>query len=433
MAVLTPLSVVRALQAFQLLRQASLILVAIILAHSSWSKVAIGEYEMLMYVAYVFTFFWVTSLIQGALSLYHQLSTDEQARFLVHVGLVFMALGLAAATICFAAPVGILQFLIEQPSLPYLSLFGWFVWTNAAASVQEYAYLLADRPIALLIYGILSATLQLLVVGVPVYLGLDISVCIWGLVALGTVKWAWWLIYLLRFGSWEWQTNLLPRWWNIAWPLSIYALIGAMAAALGPWLVGQLTGGSAEQFAIYRYGARELPVLMALVGALGNAVIPKLAQNWVEGSTLLRQEIRRLSHFLFPLSICLLATAPWWFVWVFDEKFSDSVILFQTFLLTTPIHLIFARTLLVAKGDTRIIPYFAVISVLIHLSLGWYLGHKWGLVGIVWGSIWAMLVEKIILLLYVHHKHGIVWSSYTDLRWWWTYTLLLFTTYLLAV
>ena len=62
------LSNARAFQLFQLLRQGGLIVIAIALAHSGLALAEIGHYEMLTYLGYLLTFFWVTGFMQGLLS-----------------------------------------------------------------------------------------------------------------------------------------------------------------------------------------------------------------------------------------------------------------------------------------------------------------------------------------------------------------------------
>ncbi|RMF04394.1 MAG: hypothetical protein D6772_00645, partial [Bacteroidetes bacterium] len=151
--------------------------------------------------------------------------------------------------------------------------------------------------------------------------------------------------------------------------------------------------------------------------ALAHALIPLIARDRASGLLELRRETVQLGNWLFPLSIVLLLTSQWWFVQVFDPKFADSVPLFVTFLLTTPLHFIFARSLLTALADTRLVPFFAAVGVLVHLALGSYLGTRLGMLGIAAAGVLSFGLEKLALVYYLWRRHGLPWSSYTPLGW----------------
>ncbi|MEO0339372.1 MAG: hypothetical protein AAF242_09165, partial [Bacteroidota bacterium] len=72
---------VKALQAFHLMRQAAIIVVAILFANQIPSE-TIGNYEQLLYIGYTVSFFWVAGLIQGLLTTYADYSGKEQDRLL---------------------------------------------------------------------------------------------------------------------------------------------------------------------------------------------------------------------------------------------------------------------------------------------------------------------------------------------------------------
>jgi hypothetical protein len=166
------------------------------------------------------------------------------------------------------------------------------------------------------------------------------------------------------------------------------------------------------------------------VGALSSALIPTIAARTKAGLGELRRETEKLGNWIFPISIGLLVTSQWWFVLVFAPKFAASIPLFVTFLLTTPLHFIFARTLLIALADTRLIPFFAAAGLGLHLLLGSWWGSQFGMLGIAGASVVSFGAEKLILVYYLWRRHGIAWSSYTRLGWLLRWTILLLAAYL---
>lgn len=433
LSVKNPLSILtnntRALQLFQLMRQGSLILVAIALAKSYLSKTEVGSYEMLTYVAYLLSFFWVSGAMQALLSYYPKCNEKEQALLIGHSFGLFSLLSIALVLCVGFFPVPFLHALIQQDSLPYLYLFLLFLGTNIPASLQEHFYLLKGQAQHIVVYGLLSAGAQLCALAIPPLLGLDFELSFQYLALVGILKWCWLLIYVLRHGRFGWAPQLLQAWWALAWPLMLYALLGALNLSVGPWMVGYFFEGDAAQFAVYRYGARELPLLSALTGAVSSALIPAIASSFANGIADLRKESGLLFHALFPISILLLVTAPWWFVWVFDEEYAAAVPLFQTFLLLTPAHLVFARTILVAKEDIKFIPLLSVLGIVLHIAACLLFAPVWGMLGIAMGSVLAFSIEKLLLIVFLKQRHGISWRSYTQWEWWWIYTCVLLFCY----
>ena len=420
------LSNARAFQLFQLFRQGGLIVIAIALGHSGLAVAEIGHYEMLTYLGYLLTFFWVTGFMQGLLSQFNRLRPPEQGQLIFQAFAVFTAVGLGLALLVYGFELQLLVALVRQSSIPYLWLFLGFLLTNLVASLQEHFYLLKQQKLALIIYGAISTAAQILVVALPPWLSYDFRWSFVGLAVLGLLKWLWLLRFVAQNGRWEWSNQIFQEWWRISWPLGVYALVAGLNQAVGPWLVGQFFSGDSAAFAIYRYGARELPLLSALAGALGSALIPAIAAQRSTGLAELRLESLRLYHLIFPLSIVLLLTAQYWFPLVFDAKFADSVPLFNTFLLLTLAHLLFARTILVALDDTRWVPLFALAGLMLQLLLGFWLTPLLGLIGIAVAAVIAFSMEKVGMVIYVQWRHRISLPEYTPWRWWLLYGSLLF-------
>ena len=415
------------------MRQGGLILIAVALAKAPLSVAQVGTYEMLTYLGYLLTFFWVSGFMQGLLSHYPTLTPPQRQQLLFQSFLVFTSIGLGLALLLLVAQGFLLPLLVQRTSLPYLGLFVVFLVTSLTASLQEHFYLLAGRKMALVYYGVLSSGAQVLAVALPPFLGYDFAYSFWALAGVGLLKWCWLLYYVIRNGAWRWSGVLLHEWWVISWPLGLYALVAGLNQSLGPWLVGYFFAGDKEVFALYRYGARELPLLSALAGALGSALIPAIAQHLHDGLEDLRQETKKLYHLLFPLTIILLLTADWWFPLVFSAAYQDSVPLFRTFLLLTSTQLLFARTVLVAKQDTRLIPFFAVGSFCLQLLLGFLLVPMLGLNGVALAAVLAFGAEKVLLVFYVQKKYALSWRMYTPWKWWVFYSVLLLAGYFLMV
>ncbi len=407
------------------MRQGAAILIAILLAYSGLEDRAIGQYEMLLYVGYLLSFAWISGLIQALLAFYPRQDEKRQAQLFFQSWLVFLILSLSFGGLLLVFPQTTLQLLTQQTDIPYAALFAAFLMANLPATLQEHFYLLQGRAKAIVVYGAVSISAQLLVVVVPPLLAWSFSWSFWGLVLVGALKFMWLTFFVWRYGNRNGGGAVRKAWLLAGRPLVGYTLLGAINVSFAPWLVGFYYAGDEFLFAVYRYGARELPFVMALAGAFSSAMIPVFAIDRIQGLQDIKTKSRQLYHLLFPVSILLLLSSRWWFVWLFSERFEDSVLIFNVLLLLTANHLLFPRTILVGLQDTGRLVWFAMGSILVNVLASTALVPYFGLAGIAGGTVIAYFSEKVAMLFYLQRRHGISLSDYTDLRWWLAYTSLL--------
>src|SRR5690606_15005488 len=117
--------------------------------------------------------------------------------------------------------------------------------------------------------------------------------------------------------------------WPVAWPLMLFAISAGLARSFDAWLVAHLAGD--EEFAVFRYGAREFPWVTALVAGFSTAMLPLLA----DGGQLdqLKQRSGRLMHLTLPLVAGVMVLSPLLFPWVFGEAYAAGAIIFNIYLL----------------------------------------------------------------------------------------------------
>lgn len=416
---------VKALQAFHLMRQGAALLIAVLLTKTSLSTGQIGTYEMLLYLAGLVSTFWIQGLVQGLLSEYPRLPLKEQRQFVANAYGLFLVLGLCIGGGMILAKPLVLPLLSGQSQLDFYELFFIYVALNFPPFLLENFFLLWQRPQGNFIYGLLSYVPMVGIVILPPWLGLDFIYSFYGLIILALFRHLFLLYHVLHYAEWQWRADLLLRWCRIASPLILYALLGGLNQSFDSWLVGQYYAGDETRFAIFRYGARELPLVMALAAALGTAMVPQLAGKLEPALGDLRAKSRKLLHLLFPLSIVLMLTSGWLFPLVFNADFQESVSIFNVFLLVIISRLIFSRTVLVALQDNQIVLLFSLIELVANVLLSWWLISKVGLIGVAWGTLLSISLEKVLLCWRLYWRFGISWHRYTDLGWWGGYALVL--------
>ena len=82
-------------------------------------------------------------------------------------------------------------------------------------------------------------------------------------------------------------------------------------------------------YAIYKYGARELPLIISFIASISTAALPVIVKNQEEGLALLKSKTIRLAHFLFPISIILVFISKYLFELAYDEAYLEAAVIFN--------------------------------------------------------------------------------------------------------
>lgn len=423
---------VKALQAFHLMRQGAALLIAVLLTKTGLETGQIGTYEVLLYLAGLMSTFWVQGLVQGLLSEYPRHTAEVRRQFIYNAYLLFTLLGILIGGGMILAKPFVLPILSGQSELAYYELFFIYIAINFPPFLLENFFLLWDQPGGNYRYGLLSFIPMVLVVILPPLLGMDFTYSFYGLIGLALFRHLYFLYYVWQYGNWTFRPDLLVQWCKLSLPLILYALLGGLTQSFDSWLVGQYYAGDETRFAIFRYGARELPLVMALAAALGTAMVPRVALDLPLALSEIRQKSLKLFHLLFPLSILLMLTSHWLYPFVFNASFKESVAIFNVFLLVIISRLIFSRTVLVGLQDNQIVLWFSLLELLANIILSWWLVGKFGLIGIAWGTLLAISLEKVLLCLRLYLQFGIAWGQYTDLRWWAGYSIAMAVAFMIS-
>lgn len=418
---------VKALQAFQLMRQGSIILTGILLANSTIGIQAIGQFELLLFIGTTISLFWVSSFLHALLPLYPKLSFEKQRDLIFNAYLIFLAAGIFLFLLFLLAKPILLPLLTGQEDIPFFWLYLCFFIINLPSYLIEYIYLLDNRPKHIFSFGVLSFGLQFLVIVLPVYLGYGLGPGFQGLLALGIIKHLWTLRLVFRKGQPSVDLELMRPYWKLSIPLMGVAILGSFTLFFDNWLVGSVFKSEAT-FAIFRYGARELPLVTALSMAFGAALIPEIAKSQDFALAQIKQKSAYLMHLLFPISALLMITSYWWFPKVFSHEFMDSITIFNVYLLLIISRLVFPNSILVGKKWTNIQFWATAAGLGMNVMLSWWWVHSIGLLGIAYATIVAFFGEKLIMIIALQWK-GIKFNSYIPCLTWSLYSaalLLLF-------
>lgn len=423
---------VKALQSFNLMRFITTLLIGILLAKSGLPTGDISLYETWLFFGNLVTFFWLGGGQNALVSLFPKLENPEQQRVLLFQSFVlFNVLGLIAAGILALGGDWVGPRFAHADNIPYLPWLILFLVANAPSMLIHLFYLLQNRPGGILRYGMISFVMQLVAVAVPLFSGAGLEGIFISLVVWAGIKWIWLLVLTIRFGKPQWNGVLMRQLIWLMLPLTLHILIGNSVEYTDGLIVANFFQDE-RQFALFRFGARELPLTTLLVGGIVTGLIPLVVRDFETGLAELKQRTARLAHVLFPLSACLMFLSAPVFPLIYNPEFSVSARVFNIYLLILCSRILLPQVLVIGRQHNFFLVFSAIVETVINVALSLWWVRFWGLQGIAMGSVVAFLVNKFNLIVYNYRVFGVPVQRYVPVRLWLGYSLGLGICYFLA-
>ena len=414
---------ISSLQFFQLLRFSVFLLIGIVFTKTGLSKTEIGQYEMVLFVAGAVSFFWLNGLIQGLLPVFCKTGEKSSQLFNVFVLISFLSV-MAAGFLAFFGK-SFSKLLLQNSEIPFLNYLLAYLFFSVPACLVEYIYLLKNKARSIIWYGTISFSLMLALVSLPAVFGLPIRYSLGGLVVASAFRYVWLIVLLLKYSDWKLSFPFLAEHLALSAPLIFSAFLSGSAQYIDGFIVS--SHFDEQAFAVFRYGAREFPLVVLLANAFSSAMIPRFSEKEKREATF--QEIKnystKLMHWLFPSSMVLLALTHGLFPVIFNAGFRESATIFNIYLLLITSRLIFPQTILIGIKRTSAIAVASLLEVVINVSLSLWFVRLWGMPGIAYATIIAFLFEKLFLVFYLEKKTGISAGKYLNISLHLGYSLLL--------
>ncbi|AHW61618.1 Polysaccharide biosynthesis C-terminal domain-containing protein [Draconibacterium orientale] len=421
---------ISAFQIFQLARYSTLILVGIVFAKTTLTQKAIGEYETFVFLAGAVSFFWLNGLLKALLPIGLNKSNNKTNVF--SALLVIQSFSVLAATLLFLFQSFFSNVLLNGKPIPELVLLLIFIVVSPAPSLVEYYYLLTKRNKAIVIYAVVSFSVQFVLVVLPVLLGYGVQLAMKGLVFSFVGRYLWLLITLFANREIVFSKSFVREHLQLGLPLVIATLLSGSAQFIDGFIV--TSRFDEATFAVFRYGARELPLAMLLANALSNAMLPVFAQKELLAENLqqLKQSVQKLMHFLFPLTAILLLVSKPLFPVIFNVKFQESATIFNIYLLLIISRLMFPQTILNGLKRSKPIMAAALFELILNVVLSLVFVQFWGIAGIAMATFVAYLFEKIYLAAVVKQSLNISLSGYLPKRIFFIYSAIIIVIFIFA-
>ncbi|NND04872.1 MAG: hypothetical protein HKN87_00710 [Saprospiraceae bacterium] len=414
-------------QLFSIVRQAATLVVGIILARSTLSLFEIGIYEAWMYLGLFIMLFGVSGVLQALASRFSSISDAERGNVLWNVYLLILCLASIATLGLIAFKDFLESHIFNLAEIPHFTPAVIFLGLHFSASIFPFILLLQNKSTFFLPVSFVYGLSHILAISVPLYLGLGLEMIVQALLFFAIVQhiFIWYLLKGKGFGI---MFSFLRPFLVISVPLILYLAIGYLAQIFDSWLVNWHYA-DIETFAIFRYGARELPGALALAGSFTTAAVVLLSKDLDHGLKRIQRGTRKFLHLFFPIAIVLMMTSPHLFTWVYGPSFSSSAFVFNTYLLLLISRWFFPHAILMAKEDNLVLFLTAVVELILNVGISLALVYRFGLVGIAMGTVMAFFLEKCLLTYLVLRRHKIDFRHYVPIRLLGKYTMVTLVAY----
>ncbi len=422
---------VASLQYSQIARAGSVFLVSVFLTKIFDDVTVITQYETLLLIGGSFTFFWVSALLTVFLPFYHAAEEDKKKVIIFNSFLLISVLSVLAfiAILLFA---GYFFTLVDRTLLFYFALYILF---NSPSFFTEYLFLIRGKTRAVIVYATVFYSLHVLAVCLPLFAGKPLVVSVKLLAILAFVKYLVSILYVVRYGKPGFDRQLTRQYGLRSLPITLSFLVGGAAEYIDGFIVRYFSDNTG--FALFRYGARELPLTLLFANALSNVMSGKVASALGKGQPLdeilsgLKKSSLRLMHFLFPATILLLIFSPFLFEWVYNTTFQPAYRVFNLFLLLIVSRLIFPHSIVLGMQKNNVILWTSLMASIMNVALSVWLIQKSGIVGVAYATIIAHYFHKAIMIFIVNQKQ-IGAQKYIPIGWWVSYSFVSWVVYLLV-
>lgn len=408
------ISHISALQIFQLLRFSTLIIIGVVFAKSGLSTSQIGQYETFLLIAGAVSFFWLNGLIQGFLPLVNKESVSRKSPELFNVFYLITGFSILSGVFLVIFEHSISGFLLKKSSVPFLNYLLIYLLISTPASLVEYIYLIKNQGKQIIVYGSISFFLMFFLVIVPPVLGFGVQYSLVGLIASAGFRFGWLMVLLFKNSVPAFDWNFIRIHIRSSAPLILSMLLSGSAQYIDSFIVTSWFDDST--FAIFRFGAREFPLVLLLANAFSTSMLPGFADRTQLKANLekIKQNARKLGNWMFPLSGILMLMSHRAFPIIFNVGFTESATIFNIYLLLIVSRLLFPQTILIGLQKTNLIMWASFLEIVVNVASSLCFAQIWGIAGVAYGTVAAYLFEKVLLMVFVSKSCHIKVSSYLN-------------------
>lgn len=406
------------LQFYQFLRFGSFFLISILLAKIAYYRflpeygtLIISRYEGLLLISGSVTWFWVSSICNTLIPYYNASDSETQKRILFNAFVLLTAFSLVAGIVTYVVGYS------RGVDVDLYQMFAVVVFFNTPSYLTDYIFYLKGKYKSLLIWGTVTFALQIILLCVPLFMRntLNLAINLW--LVLSMLKFNYTIVLLMKYASVTVHTRLILDFMKKVTPFMFSIFLAGSMEYINSFLVQYKF--SDEEFAIYRYASKELPIFLILANSLSNIYSGEIANlnkegNFELGLERLKNANRRLMRWLFPGTVLFMFLSKYFFMYAYNANLVEGYKIFNVYLLLIVSRMLFPQTVIMGMMKNRIFYLVSSNYLIINVTLAFWFLNIWGIIGIAYATVIAYLVEKVMLVIYCKTQ-GIDIKKYTPL------------------
>lgn len=366
------------------------------------------------------SYFWVSGIINSMLSAFPKQEKQNQAELFFTTFVSLSIFSVSAALLLFAFSDNLLAFLNKSAQQNLIGLSALYLILNGPSFINEYILYLKNKSKQLQAYAFMVSCISVLAAVAPAAMGYNLIFSVYALTAVSFLKLLYTLYLIATNGTFIFNKQLITTNIKNALPLMLAILVSGSAEYIDGIIVKSKF--SDLFFAVYRYGAKELPIMLVMANTFSSAVIPVISAKLSDGLYEVKKGSSRLMHIFFPVSIALMLFSPIVYKYVFNDSFIYSSLIFNIYLLLIIPRVLFPQSILTALQQTRFLFFSSLLELTINVLLSVWLANKIGLPGVAIGTFIAYCADKVFLSIVLYKTQNIGMSAYLNIKLFGAYT-----------
>ena len=199
--------------------------------------------------------------------------------------------------------------------------------------------------------GSYTFSAQLVFIVLPLLLGKGIIWSIYGLLVITFARWIWLIILLRRYTKPKISIDFIKEHLYLGIPLILTTLISGSGQYIDGVIVSAVYRDPAK-FALFRYGAKEFPLVLMLANGLNAAMLSEFSTREKMRDSCEKyyaSSQRSLCTCFFPITMIMMLIARWFYPIMFRQEFELSSGIFLVYSLLIIPRLVFPQTIVIGR------------------------------------------------------------------------------------
>lgn len=370
----------------------------------SFSLNEYGTYGQILMVSDMIKMFFALGLSKIIFYYFSQQDLDVKSVFYNNV-LSSFGLGVLGSFIAFIfAPL--IAFIFKNEQIPYLLTLSALSFPFQIACQSLNGTLVFFKKIQISVFvSIVSNLLRSLLLFLSIFYTKKLDYVFMSLLASSIIEF---LIYLVLtpkqvLGRYQVKLSLMKDQMIKGIPIMLTSILGIAFTYTGGFIISSIL--TVDDYAIFRNGTIEVPIIGSLYGAIGTVILPDLARYFHEKKydeivVLKKKSISMTAVLVIPIVVFILFFSKSIIVAYLSEKYVLSSSIFMIYSLILLIRINNYQDMFIASAKGKIMSSIFLTVFLLNVPISYFFVLIWGVYGAAISSVLGIFILAIALLHY---------------------------------